>query len=465
MPLKNIQAHCKKYGKKYGPYWAIEYASGSRFVWKRGWKKGMDIPKDEKLARAYREQQTEGHIKESLLGYIAARAIFECGRLSRKVGREVLGLPAVDERNLSQREIVNRIIEYWRPRRMDSGNYALGEEVPDNQRRVIDLMRDKPEVYKYTTRHKHSSSKSKGFKAFLETVFPGLYTQVSYRRMPLRSNEKEELKAELIRRFNSGLGISPSYLTNSPERGERELYRKVMDIEEEDLFGFKRTYVQRASSLTGLAPGEIKLDTGAKTNSACLTELFTDLVFRMSALFGEPVFGIDPKLPILDKRTDLEFLHHDHEHRADLRIGNIPIEVKNYIAVRFCRSQRADLLEKYTQDNSVWKNDGARLEKGKVIFHCPERAYASIEHDLEKEGLKIVPYETFHRKLRGLFDRLRETDLVYRENLEYLLELHEEISLSPFLIVREGNRARRRWSTFLLREIIKTIEESSGRKV
>jgi len=44
-------------------------------------------------------------------------------------------------------------------------------------------------------------------------------------------------------------------------------------------------------------------------------------------------------------------------------------------------------------------------------------------------------------------------------SLDYLLELHEEVSLHPFLLVRRENTERRDWSKHILHALIERAQE------
>jgi hypothetical protein len=459
MPIKKILDYCKKYGKRYGSYWGVEYESGNRFLWKRGWKRAMDISKDEVLVERGRHQLAQfGELKESLLGYVAARAVFECGHLSREVGRRVLNFPpATLPKSLTEKEIRKIIISYWHPQRDTNGNYIAGENVPQKNLSVTTFFRDNYSAYRFIAKHLG------GLRRYLESSFPGLYTQVSSRRMPPNQMDREALAKELIERHNSGLCISGNLLKSFIFE-ERELYRRIKDSYPDF---FNVSHAKRVSELTGLPEDSISLNTGQKCKKSHIEELLTNFLFQWSFLLGNPVFGFEPQTKIFDGETKRAFRIRAEDNGelclSDLRLGNTAIEVKSY-SHRMDKPNRENLIKRYGSGNSSWSDNGCDLENNVVIFHCQNAIYSNIAPKLHKAGIRVISYEEFHEELKKLIGEMKTKSSMYRDvrpicSLDYLVDLHEETSLHPFLLIRAENSDRRELSSCILQSLVDRAKE------
>jgi hypothetical protein len=234
-----------------------------------------------------------------------------------------------------------------------------------------------------------------------------------------------------------------------------------MDLAEKDLFGKGGGYTEIVHALTGMSVQDIRLDTGANTHCGKLTESFTKFLFYWSSLLDLETWNIENTKWISSKRADMALLHGDKRYEADLRIGNKPIEVKTGIA-RFSENRRTDLIEKYG-NHGVWET-GEDLEKGAVIFHARPTLYEHFLPEIREAGLQAIPYEDFHNHLGFLIEEMKTKAPMYRDvrpitSLDYLLDLHEEVSLHPFLLVRTENNARRHWGMHILSALIGRAQE------
>ena len=71
----------------------------------------------------------------------------------------------------------------------------------------------------------------------------------------------------------------------------------------------------------------------------------------------------------------------------------------------------------------------------------------------------MITYEDFHESLKELIHEMKKVPMLYRKRrpmmrLDHIVDLHEEVSLSPFLLVREGNRPIRIYAQYVLRDMI-----------
>lgn len=465
MPIRNYEEHCRKYGKKYGSYWGVVYSSGNRFIWKRGWKRGLDIPKDETLAKTISEQMAEyGQIKTSLMSRIAARAIFECGKINRRLGREIFNLHAREYSTSPKEEAKSAIFEYWRPRKDEHGMYKptinQGNLLADFKRSSNRSKR----VYQCSARFPG------GFKKLVDSIYPGLYREVSYRRTRNNSlSAKQELSKILIERYNSGLAISSSSLQHSADPGERELRRRVLDLSESTLFDeeFMFSYTEIVHKLTGIPAEDVRLDNGSNTHCGKLAETFTKFLFYWSSVLGKDTWNIDNTQWISSKRPDLALLpegektENEQGYEADLRIGNLPIEVKTGVS-RFAEDRRDGILKKYG-NHGMWES-GEPLEKGAIVFHARPSLYEHFLSAIEEAKLQVISYEDFHDHLESLIGCMKKKSSMYRDvrpitNLDNLLKTHEEASLHPYLLVRTANSFRRAWIQEVLSALIVRAQE------
>jgi len=452
MPIKDLEAYCKRHAVKCGKYYVRHYENGGFFLYKTGWKRGIDVPSDERLVQRYNEQLRQGRIKESLKGQIAARAVLACGYLSRDVGREILNLPKGNNHG-SKKEAKKAVHDYWRPRRSESGFFR---PTRNTDKRVTDFMQGHNRAYKYMARNMG------GFKKAIDSWYQGCYREVSLRRTQESPYLSEnEIINIFIDRFNSGLAVSACSLKHSVDPQERELYRRVLDLAEKDIFGKKRAYTEIAHSVTGIPLHSIILNKGAHKNCAELTENFTEFLFYWSSLLGLETWNFDNTQWTEHKGNAINLLHGDKRYMADLRIGNKAIEVKTGIA-RFSENRRDEIIEKYG-NRGVWET-GGEVEKGAVIFHARPSLYSHFLPAVKQAGLQAISYEDFHSHLTALIEQMKTKSPMYRDvrpitSLDYLLDLHEEVSLHPFLLVRTENNARRQWGTHILRALIERAQE------
>jgi hypothetical protein len=468
MPIKDLRAYCEKHGVKHGKYYVRNYESGGFFLYKPGWKRGLDVPSDERLVQRYNEQMQQGQIKESLKGQIAARAVPVCGHLSRDIGREVLGLPPINHGYGSKKDAKKAVHDYWRPRKSGSGFFR---PTRNQDKRVSDFMDANTHLseYKYIVRHLGS------FKEAVDSWYPGLYRDISLRRTQENSSlSKAEMKQVLIERFNAGLTISASPLLHSQNPQERELYRRVLDLAETTLFGkkLKQPYTQIVNKLTGIPMNDIKLDNGANTHCGKLTEYLTSFLFYWSSLLDLETWNIDSHQWISTKRADLTLfpegrkIEGEQDYEADLRVGNLPIEVKTGVA-RFSENRRDDIIKKYG-NHGIWAT-GEPIEKGAVIFHAQPELCDHFLPDIKKASLRVISYNDFHNNLQALIAQMKTKPTMYRDvrpiaNLDYLLDLHEEVSMHPFLLVRSANNFRREWYQEILHALISRAQELRDKK-
>jgi len=463
MSIKNRDIANKR-AEKHGPYYIIRYPSGGFNVWKKGWRpRGNDVPNPEKVRQRYAEHQEHGKTRKNVIEtYIGYYGVLACGKRSIPEGRKFLGLPDLGYHS-SEEESRSIVFNYWKPRRKQSGEYYPTQNQDKN---ITAFMQDHLKAYKYAARNLG------GFRKALESWCPGLYSHISQRRAsPFQSpkravNMRDELSQELIDRHNKGLCISSTGLQNSTDSYERELRRRVMEFGKLDLFKKKEPYTLIVHRLTGIPINDIRMDQGSQVNAGFLTENLTGFLFYWSSILGLNTWSFDTTQWITYKENDLKFKHNGDNYKADLRIGNQAIEVKTAIG-RF--KAEKEILKKYGHNHAVWSNNEKPVEQGAVIFHAKPILYQHAIQPINEAGLGVIGYDDFHDHLIKVVDQMKKRSSMYRDvqpitNLDYLVALHEEISLHPFLLVRKGNKEKREWFNHILKSLIIRAQELRNKK-
>ena len=463
MPYTNKAFTARAEEYQDGRYFVIRYPGGGFEVrspdWPSFWEKerGLVVPSDSSLREKYFLQtQNEGGIKDSLGNKIAARGLLECGKFSRVAGRQALDLPAGTNYG-SMEHSKSTVYNYWHPRKTKAGFFTPRKNVTKN---ITEFMHDEPKAYKYIASH------GEGIANTFESWYPGMYREVSTRRVRTDSHSaRKEIADILIDRFNKGLAIAPTALKFSTDEREKELYRRVLDLAEKDLVR-KEAYTEIVTRLTRLPVKSFSL--GGIENKARgeLTEEFTEFLFFWSSLVGTDTWGVDSSNWISSKRKDLAFLHGDTRYEADLRVGDKAIEVKTGIGK--LSEETGRILLKYG-NHGVWENTGEDVKKGAIIFHKRQKLYANLLPAIKEAGLTVVSYADFHDRLGLLINEMKERPKMYRDvrpitSLDTLLDLHQEVSLNPYLLVREENKARRQWVHHILISLIERAKELRTQK-
>lgn len=459
MPYKNSTFMEK--AERHRKYRVLKYSGGGFEIrcrdWKYLWKKNRGSylpPPDAVKARVIREKQS-GRISDTAQTYVGLYGILACGKRSQPEGMKYLGLTP---RKLgSEKDCRTAVSQYWRPRKNSSGSFRPTKNA---DKRVGDFMSSHKDIYKYAAEHLG------GFKKFLESWKPGLYYSINPAASRVITPKcEDELSDNIIRRFNSGLCISSTYLKDSLDSRERELHRRIIHCAKTDLLGKKETFEEVVHRLTKIPSDDIHLGSGAQKKCAELTEDFTAFLFYWSSLLGLETWGFDTNNWIYHEKEALRFSPGE-DRRADLRVGNRAIEVKTGIA-KFSEERKEEIVAKYG-NNGVWQT-GEPVEKGAVFFHAKTKLYEHFFPAVLAAGLQIITYEDFHRYLEQLVIEMKKRASMYRDvrpitNLDYLVNLHREVSLHPFLLVRTENNFRREWSKSILEVLIERAQELRDQK-
>ncbi len=147
-----------------------------------------------------------------------------------------------------------------------------------------------------------------------------------------------------------------------------------------------------------------------------------------------------------------------------MRIGNQAIEVKVGGNV-FLERDIKDLLIKYTPGVNFWET-GELMGSSLVVFHKRRDLYEDIVPSLESAGINILGYDQGHDLLKEIILGMKKNFMGEIKqirprihNLDYIVELHETISLKPTLLVRAANEHKRKWSSDIVNRLIVFAEE------
>lgn len=451
-----------------GPWGYSSRPSGGYTFWKQGMNPGglTTTGENELREKALKELELDGKYSSATNWQISAYGILDSGKISIKGGRKYLDLPE-GRQFITPQQVSEAIKTFWMPRwNRDRGCY-----VPTNKGSLTDFGELHPRIYKHLSRKENGG----GFRANLDQMYCGLYDQISQRNSPdtikLRLNN---LRKELISRFNKGMGISPNWLKSSSLKNERELGYAIEEFRE-GLFRIKKnkkvtqnrespkkspilgeTPSEAAARITGLPSSEFSLSMGANKRLSVITEGLTSLMFNWSHIVDFQPFGFN----LIQEPPHLKstlFLQEEKEYFADFRIGNTPIEVKN-VLTSFNNGGITEINNKYCPEKSRWK-DGDNLRDLVLVFHAPKPSYASYLEKLDVPIRTIIHYNDFHSELKELVTKMNKSNGAYKDvrpscNLEDLVKLHEEASLHPFLLIRDGDIQRLNWYREVIRRMV-----------
>ena len=410
-------------------------------------RRGYYVPSDSRIKERYEKEGETGGLR-TLLQY---RAIPHYGKKSLIKGREAVGLPPKIIDVVSRDEIIKAIKEFWPEE--DVERYLSGEDV--ELKRIVDF--EGKHRRQYHAAHRAKSHKEGGsFMGIMEDVYPELYGKLN-RIIKADDINKEELGSILLSRFYSGLHLSRTALLTSGDRKEKRLLRQIEALADSGLFRKAGNYTKIVMKLTGLRKDDI-IDSRIGKDNARLTEELTEMFFEWAFLAELELSDFIKKGEVYSSGEMVKFSYNKKEGRADLRIGNQAVEVKTGMG-NFDSPRALDLIEKYATGKKLWYNEEP-LDASLVIFHQRKELYEEMFLSIKNAGINIMSYEQFHSCLAELISLIKGdykheiNEIEPRiHNLDYLVELHEEISLRPGVLMRKGNLDRREWSHKLLQSL------------
>jgi hypothetical protein len=450
--------------------------SGGYIFWKPGmFPGGLTTDREDKLKeRALRELKENGKYSSATNWQISAYGILKSGKISVMEGGKYLGLPP--GRLIVTPEMISQAVkDFWAP----CQDRKQGCYVPTQVGSPTEFGRVYPAIYKHMSRKENGG----GFKVILDRMYRGLYDQIGLRNcIHTKQLRLNRLRKELISRSNEGHCISPNWLKSSPLKKERELGFAVEEFRE-GLFPLKKKYSKKkvisqgkngrsslslgetpseaVSNITGFPLSQCSISMGANKRLSVIPEGLTSFLLHWSRILNVQPFGFD-----LDQEPphigEVLFLQGEQEYFSDFRFGNSPVEVKNAFT-HFNNRRIAEINRKYVPESSRWK-DGKSLEDLVLFFHAPMENYSSSLDRIEVPLRQIIHYKDFHEELKKLITKMKRVSHLYHEvrplcNMDDLIELHEESSLHPFLLIRDGNTHRLNWHREVLKEMNKKARQ------
>lgn len=456
---------------KIGGYEVKLHPSGGFTVYgKEIHKRGRYIsPREKVIADCNRaiEQGRRGFSTylKTTLGYYG---LFSLGKRSVAAGKQELGIngPFTETKRgrvksgvrVPKRDIQNAIKDIWPQSQLDE--WRDGEEVSFAG---ISDFREKF-LREYMSAHNVRGGFRKVFESvYPQKIYPGVYDRISKR--VYASTVNTEVLGEWFRsRGSIGLPVSQSYLRYSEDPEETLAYRQVLTLKKSSSRLLKLSFDDVVKEISGLRKEDIESCRGSRTPMANLSEELVHFFFLWNCLLGIPLGRHTPKGEIHKVGHERMFGYGEKDCQADMRIGDVAVEVKSGMA-RFKDKQLQDMLGRYTPNTNFWLT-GEPITESSVVFHSKPVFYSHTLPRIKEAGIQVIEHEWFSEKLRQLIKSMKQThadvirDIRPRiQSLDYILALDHELVFSPFLLMRPSNRERREWSRDLLRNLSEKAKE------
>jgi len=429
--------------------------------------KGVHVPSDAVLKSRYEKEKRNGRLSTSLLTLIAWRGYVESHERSAKSGRLALGIgrPKLKTKNgevdyrADWEEIVAAVDAEYPVKKVT--DYLAGKEVK---------LPGIAEFSKKHTREWHSAHRTygpqlgegDGFKRVLEKLRPSLYAKLHTGKGGVkRQIDKEKLKNELISRFNSGQSIGRTALLRSDSDEERRLGNDLLLL----AANRKGGYYKVLEDLTGIRKKDVEIGPKEKKLYGAIAE---DLV-RFLVLWGGITQTITDTIPLglpdSLKEARLRYTYNGGTNAiSDLRIGNHPIEVKAG-RQKIGPKEVNDLVERYGNNKTRWST-GESFAGATIFFIKPKRTYKDAVKTLEENGITVVGQDWINSKVKQVV-KIMKKDFSHSleglnpvADLEQIVELSDQISHRPDVLLRRANGELSQWSHDMLRALIERGYES-----
>jgi len=475
----------KREREKVGDYEILKHPGGGFSVFGPGLSKnGFYLPSDSKITEEYHYQaehkERKGHSK-FLTMKIKLRALLEGEKPNYTVGKKALGLPTRSDEGMVFRltsldEIRSTIREYWPEDKVnefiESGNEILAPE-------EFGLGRIKDFSIKHRRQFHASHRTHGGLEEVMNSMgepYDGLYRRIQLRRSGKREIKPEKLREKILKRFYLGLPVNKAYLQNSDLPSENDLLYDVLKLAGQE---GHYNYTQTVMALTGLKRKDIEVSVKARKEIAKISEALTGFLFSWAPLVGvdlEDIINEEGEIVRnYDKgRTDiLKFNYTDnHGERVyglpDLRIGNTAIEVKNGFFVP-TKKMVEDLVRRYAHEKNKW-SDGNKMTDNVLVLNQRDSLYLKYLDEIKDAGIRVFRFEDFNERLKEVIRRIK-TDFKgeiaeFRpriHSLDYLVDIHEEVSLRPATLVRGEDHENTIGKNVNEKRIYRLISDLDGR--
>ncbi|MEK6893645.1 MAG: ribonuclease H-like domain-containing protein [Nanoarchaeota archaeon] len=318
-------------------------------------------------------------------------------------------------------------------------------------------------------------------RVYSPVKYPNLYFKLSRKIKGLSGISESELRDELLLNFYKGRTVNPDLLVRSLCSQERRMFAKIRAL---TMASRKNTLLLKlknpgdiVENLTGIAKPDIFVYQHQMHDFSSIAEYLTRVIFRCAHLIDLKVSYLDGSRILRDTWPELEFSYTDrkgvmHNGRADLRNGNRLIEVKAKMPGYRQKTEAVAEVEAKCKVGGInfWESWDP-IRRSLVVLHQDPAYSNDFAKSLRKDGILVMEYPKIRKYLEKIIPVVKERYGPLLESLrpgfhlEDLLQLEEELCLSPFRLLRGGMDARREWTLDLLKAIdvkVKEIQENGG---
>lgn len=440
----------------------------------------LRLPPDRELRARLNGKPWERHT-DYTRRLVGLRGALENGGKSNVIiGRAALGIAGPREHTIPRERIERAIRTCWPEEQV--ARYLAGEplELPS----LTDFSKGYRAEHRSVHRSKIYKSNRKGvnaFKGMMENIYPGLYDALRDVVDP-DTLDPAMLGKELCDRYNRGESISSTALRDSPEPKDKLLRRKILALRRQrpGLYGGASresrrkirkdaTYTAIAAKISGLEKKDVEITKSAFRTASSIAETLVHFVATWGPITQVSLEGLIEAGDVYRTGEEViygpkseEFQENNNEgQHADLRINNRAIEVKlstGYV----CPKQAQEIIRRYSPRGKVWKTEDP-LKSSSVVFFMRPDQYEKRQQLVEKAGITVISGEQITEAVAKITACMKEkySPLVEKtapqiHDIEYLTRLSQELTTTPCILMRSGNKRRREWTISVLESLIAT---------
>lgn len=424
-------------------------------------------------ARYHHEIQTTGKVSQGTRAQIGYYAILAGHERSLVEGKIVLGI-LDDENNHRVKKQVTR----WTT--LDEVKGAMEAAYPSEKVRrflegeEIELASLKDFASKNRKVNQAIIRRYGGLFKVMENIYPGLYKQLCINDRSGHVDVKS-LITDFQIRYANGQMITPHLLKVSDDEPDKQLFRDLRRLSK--AFGATEFFEKKEPDWTGLNEFVSYLTSIPKQDIGCseqrrnlvasTAEDLTGFLFEWARIFGLKIDSLDLSQGIERTHQRIPLVNHGKKYFSDFKVGNTAIDVKTGSS-ELDKAQLEKIVKIYTPGESIWP-DKQLVDNSLLVMLRRSETYAKALETLRQHQIRVLTYASFKKSLLDVLSGINDEysgligDLRPKlHNLDYLLELSDEVSLKPFLLTRSGNQDRVIWSREVLRALTKKAQEVSN---
>jgi hypothetical protein len=456
--------------QKLGKYEVIMHPNGGFTYWTgTGRGRGTSVSSPEAILKRYRENN--GEVFHSLRQQIGCYGILKIGKYSFSAGKEYLGLPVNEnDSSVNYEEVERKIRSFWPQETVNA--VMAGEEA--NIRTIREFSKTHKRQYSSSSRTIGFKAMG-GFKGVLEKVYPGFYQKMK-RRTNYKDLDLEEIRSRLLDLVWNGEPINGASLKFSKDPEKRRLLKEVYVLLRREEHRTKdigeNEYTKFVASLTGLDKHDIEMSQSFRNNIGSISENLTAFIFSWAPIVGVDLEGIidlaDDEIIMNSHETAYRFGDNARKKGlADIRIGNQGVEVKGG-GIKFSPRAINSLIEKY-HPGTYWE-DGEKVISNLIVFYNPTCIDSQQKEQLESEGIKVLMPDKVKEILKKVIKGAKAFESDIEEvrprvhSLDNLLEIYDELTQKPFMLLGSKNEEKSIYAAELLKSLIEKAKEKRGKK-